>query len=38
VVSLALGVVFLDETVAAVALWGVVLVMAGAVLASRREH
>lgn len=38
VVSLMMGAVFLDERVAAVALAGVVLVIAGAVLASRREH
>jgi drug/metabolite transporter (DMT)-like permease len=38
VVSLALGVVFLDETVVAIALVGVGLVMVGAALASRRER
>lgn len=38
VVSLVLGTLFLSETVAAIALLGVVLVMGGAVLASRREH
>jgi drug/metabolite transporter (DMT)-like permease len=38
VVSLVLGAVFLSETVAALALVGVVLVLGGAVLASRREH
>ena len=38
VVSLGLGFSLLGETVAAVALSGVVLVMVGAVLASRREH
>jgi drug/metabolite transporter (DMT)-like permease len=37
VVSLFLGVVFRDETVEAVALVGVVLVIGGAVLASRQE-
>lgn len=38
VVALVLGAVFLDEKVAAIALLGVVLVIGGAVLASRREH
>lgn len=38
VVSLVLGAVFLSERVAAIALAGVVLVVGGAVLASRREH
>jgi len=38
VVSLVLGAVFLDEKVAALALVGVGLVIAGALLASRREH
>ncbi|CAN5374511.1 MAG: DMT family transporter [Acidimicrobiia bacterium] len=38
VVSLVLGMALLDETVAAIALLGVVLVLGGAVLASRREH
>ncbi|MPZ68938.1 MAG: EamA family transporter [Actinobacteria bacterium] len=38
VVALILGAVFLDEKVAAIALAGVVLVIGGAVLASRREH
>jgi drug/metabolite transporter (DMT)-like permease len=38
VVSLVLGAVFLDDEVAAIALVGVALVLAGAVLASRREH
>ncbi len=38
VVSLVLGAVFLSERVAAVALAGVALVLAGAVLASRKEH
>jgi drug/metabolite transporter (DMT)-like permease len=37
-VSLVLGAVFLSETVAAAALVGIVLVMAGAALASRRER
>jgi drug/metabolite transporter (DMT)-like permease len=38
VVSLVLGAVFRDDTVSALALLGVVLVIGGAVLASRREH
>ena len=38
VVSLILGAAFLDEKVASIALAGVVLVIGGAVLASRREH
>jgi drug/metabolite transporter (DMT)-like permease len=38
VVSLVLGVVFRDDEVAALAIVGVVLVVAGAVLASRRER
>jgi drug/metabolite transporter (DMT)-like permease len=38
VVSLVLGVTFLSETITALALFGVALVLAGAVLASRREH
>ena len=38
VVALALGAIFLSERVAPVALAGVVLVLSGAVLASRREH
>lgn len=38
VVSLVLGAAFLSEQVAAIALGGVVLVLAGAVLASRRER
>ena len=38
VVSLVLGAVFLSESVAPLALAGVVLVVGGAVLASRREH
>ena len=38
VVSLVLGVVFRDDVVAALAVAGVVLVVAGAVLASRRER
>jgi drug/metabolite transporter (DMT)-like permease len=38
VVSLVLGVVFLDERVAMVALIGVAFVLAAALLASRREH
>lgn len=38
VVSLALGVIFLAETVATTALFGVALVLGGAVLASRRER
>ena len=38
VVSLVLGAVFLAETVTVISLAGVVLVLAGAVLASRREH
>lgn len=38
VVSLILGAVFLDEKVVPIALAGVVLVIGGAVLASRREH
>jgi drug/metabolite transporter (DMT)-like permease len=38
VVSLVLGAVFLSETVTAAALVGVVLIMGGAVMASRREH
>ncbi|MFL6204293.1 MAG: DMT family transporter [Acidimicrobiales bacterium] len=38
VVSLVLGVVFRDDEVAALAILGVVLVVAGAVLASRRER
>ena len=37
VVSLVLGVVFQDDHVEALALAGVALVVAGAVLASRRE-
>jgi drug/metabolite transporter (DMT)-like permease len=37
-VSLVLGVVFLSETVALAALAGIVLVIGGAVLASRRER
>lgn len=37
-VAVALGVTLLDETVATVALAGVGLVIAGAVLASRRDH
>ena len=37
VVALALGVAFRDEMVAQVALGGVVLVIIGALLASRRE-
>lgn len=38
VVSLVLGAVFLSETVAVVALVGVILILGGAVMASRREH
>ena len=38
VVSLALGTVFRDDHVRPLALVGVVLVLTGAVLASRREH
>ena len=38
VVSLVLGAVFLGDTVKPIALVGVALVLAGAVLASRREH
>jgi drug/metabolite transporter (DMT)-like permease len=38
VVSLGLGVVFLAETVTVLALLGIGLVLAGAALASRREH
>lgn len=38
VVSLVLGTVFLSETVVAIALLGVALVLGGAVLAARREH
>lgn len=38
VVSLLLGALLLDESVAALALVGVLLVIGGAVLASRREH
>lgn len=38
VVSLILGAVFRDDQVSALALLGVTLVIAGAVLASRREH
>jgi drug/metabolite transporter (DMT)-like permease len=37
VVALVLGAVFLDETVRALSILGIVLVIAGAVLASRRE-
>ncbi|HEX6287456.1 MAG TPA: DMT family transporter, partial [Acidimicrobiia bacterium] len=37
VVALVLGVVFRDETIAPVAILGVALVIAGAILASRRE-
>jgi drug/metabolite transporter (DMT)-like permease len=37
-VSLVLGAVFLGETVTAVALVGVAVILAGAVMASRREH
>jgi drug/metabolite transporter (DMT)-like permease len=37
VIALILGVVFRDEQVSAVAILGVILVIAGAVLASRRE-
>jgi drug/metabolite transporter (DMT)-like permease len=38
VISLVLGAVFRDDEVSALALLGVVLVIGGAVLASRREH
>jgi drug/metabolite transporter (DMT)-like permease len=38
VVSLVLGAVFLAETVTVAALVGVVLILAGAGMASRREH
>jgi drug/metabolite transporter (DMT)-like permease len=38
VVALVLGAVFLSETVTVIALIGVVLVLGGAALASRREH
>jgi drug/metabolite transporter (DMT)-like permease len=38
IVSLLLGAVFLSETVSAAALAGVGLILAGAVMASRREH
>ncbi len=38
VISLVLGAVFRDDEVSAAALLGVVLVIGGAVLASRREH
>lgn len=38
IVSLGLGAIFLSERVAAAALAGVVLVLSGAILASRREH
>jgi len=38
VVALVLGAIFLSETVTAVALAGVVVILAGAILASRREH
>ena len=38
VVSLVLGAVFLAESVSAIALFGVVLILGGAVMASRREH
>lgn len=38
VVALVLGSIFLSETVTVIALAGVVLILGGAVLASRREH
>jgi drug/metabolite transporter (DMT)-like permease len=38
VVALVLGTVFLDETVEALSLVGIALVIGGAVLASRRER
>jgi drug/metabolite transporter (DMT)-like permease len=38
IVSLLLGAVFLSETVSVAALAGVGLILAGAVMASRREH
>ncbi len=38
IVSLVLGGVFLSETVTVIALVGVVLILGGAVMASRREH
>jgi drug/metabolite transporter (DMT)-like permease len=37
VVALVLGAVFLDETVRALSIAGIVLVIAGAMMASRRE-